>query len=157
MNGCVKIRPMGKGDLDRVLEIERASFRTPWTKGMLEDTLSSSVSLSFVIEIYDNPIGYIMLYDLKDEAHILNLAIHPDYRKRGFATMLMNHVIDYSLEYGIQDLFLEVRVSNIAARRLYEKLSFEVIGIRKGYYHDTHEDALVMRLPLSIVQQDKCI
>jgi [ribosomal protein S18]-alanine N-acetyltransferase len=142
------INKMKKEDIKKVLEIEKRSFVTPWTKKMLHETLSSPISASFIIEKNDLLLGYIMLYSVLDEAHILNLAINPDCRGRGYASQLIRYIIEYCVKKGISDFFLEVRDSNIKAINLYRMFGFEVIGKRKGYYTDTHEDALVMQLSL---------
>ncbi|MCX5807429.1 MAG: ribosomal protein S18-alanine N-acetyltransferase [Proteobacteria bacterium] len=142
------IGKMKDSDIKNVLDIEKRSFITPWTKKMLYETLSSPISASFVIETNDLLLGYIMLYYVLDEAHILNLAINPDYRGRGYASQLIRHIIEYCAKKGISDFFLEVRDGNIKAINLYKMFGFKVIGKRKKYYTDTHEDALVMQLSL---------
>jgi [ribosomal protein S18]-alanine N-acetyltransferase len=147
-NNKLVISKMEEGDIKKVLEIERRSFITPWTKRMINETLSSPISISFVIEENDLLLGYIMLYSVLDEAHVLNLAINPDYRGRGYASELIRHVTEYYRKRGISDFFLEVRDSNTKAINLYRMFGFKVIGKRKGYYTDTHEDALVMQLSL---------
>jgi [ribosomal protein S18]-alanine N-acetyltransferase len=147
-NNELFISKMKEEHIEKVLEIEKRSFITPWTKKMINETLSSSISMSFVIEETSLFLGYIMLYSVLDEAHILNLAINPDYRGRGYASQLIRHVTGYCGKMGISDFFLEVRDSNIKAINLYRMFGFKVIGKRKGYYTDTHEDALVMQLSL---------
>jgi [ribosomal protein S18]-alanine N-acetyltransferase len=147
-NNELFISKMKEEHIEKVLEIEKRSFITPWTKKMINETLSSSISMSFVIEETSLFLGYIMLYSVLDEAHILNLAINPDYRGRGYASQLIRHVTGYYGKMGISNFFLEVRDSNIKAINLYRMFGFKVIGKRKGYYTDTHEDALVMQLSL---------
>lgn len=142
------IKEMKEGDVGRILEIEQRSFITPWTKKMIDETLSSSISTGFIIEGGNILLGYIMLYSVLNEAHILNIATNPDYRRKGYATQLVRHIIEYCGKRGISDFFLEVRDSNIKAIKLYRMFGFEVVGKRKGYYTDTHEDALLMQLSL---------
>jgi ribosomal-protein-alanine N-acetyltransferase len=139
---------MTKGDIGNILEIEKRSFVTPWTRGMFEEALSSPISTNFVMEEHGRLLGYIMLYSVADEAHILSLATHPDQRRKGYALRLINLAVDHCRKKGVIDFFLEVRESNHGARDLYRKLGFEVIGKRKKYYVETNEDALVMRLSL---------
>lgn len=142
------IREMRKGDIENILEIEKQSFVTPWTKGMVEETLASPISANLVLEEGGRLLGYIMLYSVADEAHILNLAIHPARRREGHGSRLISYAIDHSRERGVSDFFLEVRESNHSAQGLYRKLGFNAIGRRKRYYTETNEDALVMQLSL---------
>jgi [ribosomal protein S18]-alanine N-acetyltransferase len=147
-NNELIISKMKESHIGKILDIEKRSFITPWTKRMVNETLNSPISVSFVIEESKLLLGYIMLYSVLDEAHILNLAINPDYRRRGYASKLIRYIIEYCGERGISDFFLEVRNSNSKAINLYRMFGFKVIGTRKGYYTDTHEDALVMQLSL---------
>ncbi|HNQ63016.1 MAG TPA: ribosomal protein S18-alanine N-acetyltransferase [Syntrophorhabdaceae bacterium] len=140
------IREMMENDLDKVLETERLSFISPWTKNMFRETYLSPITANFVININESIVGYIMLYSVEDEAHIMNLAIHPDYRRKGYGSNLVAHIIEYSTARDIYNFFLEVREGNVDAQRLYKRFGFEVIGKRKGYYMETKEDALVMHL-----------
>lgn len=145
----MSIREMKKDDLDDVLGIEKCSFPSPWTRRMFEDTMDSPVTTNLVLEINDEIIGYIMFYSVEDEAHIMNLAIHPDFREKGYASELINHMLLYVRARGAVVIFLEVRESNIKAQRLYARFGFKIIGKRKGYYTETNEDALVMHLSTS--------
>jgi [ribosomal protein S18]-alanine N-acetyltransferase len=142
------IREMTEEDIGSILEIEKKSFVAPWTKGMFKEALLSPISTSFVMEEEGRLLGYIMLYSVADEAHILNLATHPDRRRQGYISMLIRYTLDYCAKNGVSDFFLEVRESNHGAQNLYRKLGFEVIGRRKRYYTETNEDALVMQLSL---------
>lgn len=139
---------MGLADLEIVLEIERLSFISPWTKGMFEDTIDSPIARNLVLEKENKVIGYIMLYSVEDEAHIMNIAVHPVHRRKGFGAYLVNHVIKDCSEDGIIDFFLEVREGNKSAQGLYRALGFSVVGRRKGYYRETGEDAYVMHMSL---------
>ena len=140
------IREMSLDDLDDVMEIEGLCFASPWTRGIFEETLASSISSSFIMKRGLDTVGYIILYSVADEAHILNIAIHPRYRGEGCAAVLMRHIIDYFRKKAINEFYLEVREGNLIAIRLYQGFGFERIGIRKKYYSETNEDALVMRL-----------
>lgn len=139
---------MVEEDIGHILEIEKQSFVTPWTKGMVEETLASPISTSFVTEETGRLLGYIMLYSVADEAHILNLAVHPASRRKGHGLRLISAAIGHSKKRGVSDFFLEVRESNHSAQDLYRKLGFKIIGRRKRYYTETKEDALVMQLSL---------
>jgi len=140
------IREMREDDLTDILEIEKRSFISPWTKGMFEETIESPISTNSVIEINSEILGYIMLYSVEDEAHIMNIAVHPDHRGRGYASKLITHTFLHVIRKNISEFFLEVRESNVNARHLYTKFGFKVIGKRKKYYTETNEDALVMKL-----------
>jgi len=145
----VNIRKMIFKDLDEIMEIEKRSFFTPWTKTMFLESLSSEIYKNFVIEEQNEVIGYIMLYYIQDEGHITNFAINPLFRKKGYATKLLSYVIDYFKKKSIVEFFLEVRESNKVAINLYRKFGFEIIGRRKRYYSDTNEDAFIMHLDLN--------
>jgi ribosomal-protein-alanine N-acetyltransferase len=140
------IREMSLDDLDDVMEIERLSFVSPWTKRLFEETLISPISASFIIKNGTGTIGYIVLYSVADEAHILNIAIHPRCQGKGCASGLLQHALEYFKVKGVHEFFLEVREGNVTAIRLYQRFGFEMIGKRKKYYSETNEDALVMCL-----------
>jgi len=137
---------MTEKDIENILEIEKRSFVAPWTRGMFKEAIFSPISTNFVMEGDGHLLGYIMLYSVADEAHILNLATHPDQRRKGNASRLIRYTLDYCAGRGVSDFFLEVRESNHAAKDLYGKYGFKVIGRRRKYYTETNEDALVMQL-----------
>ncbi len=142
------IQEMTVDDLDEVMEIERLSFVSPWTRRLFEETLASSISTSFVVRRSGLTIGYIILYSVEAEAHILNIAVHPAHRRKGYGASLINHVLDHFKAHKVTEFFLEVREGNTGAIRLYSRYGFEKIGKRKKYYTETNEDAVVMRLSL---------
>ena len=146
--GVGEIRAMGAPDLEGVIAIEKRSFPTPWTKRLFEEALLSPIAANFIIETGEGLAGYLCLYTVEDEAHILNIAIQPDLRKKGYASVLMRHVIERLKEKGIAQFYLEVREGNKEAIRLYHGFGFIPIGKRKKYYTDTNEDALVMHLAI---------
>jgi len=153
--GCeTTMRNMTTGDLDGVLEIERASFAAPWTRGMFTETLSSPVSTSLVIEEAGRIAGYIIFYHAAQEIHIMNIAVDRDRRGQGIASGMMSRIMALARKNSIENCFLEVRESNMPARGLYEKLGFMPVGRRKGYYRETGEDALVMCLSLSDAREE---
>jgi ribosomal-protein-alanine acetyltransferase len=141
-----EFREMSGSDLDGVLLIERRSFTLPWTRRLFEEALLSPITGNFVILDGKELIGYLCLYTVLNEAHILNVAIHPDHRKAGRGSALIERVVDLLTERGIVHFYLEVREGNTDAIKLYNKFGFVAIGIRKKYYTDTNEDALVMHL-----------
>ena len=142
----LKVRQMKQEDLGDILAIEKKSFKSPWTKRLFEETLFSPISANFVITVSDELVGYLCLYTVEDEAHILNIAVSPQHRQKGYASALMDRVIEQLGEKGITQYYLEVRESNSEALGLYRKFGFVAIGKRKKYYTDTNEDALVMHL-----------
>lgn len=144
----ITIRAMGPADLEDILEIERLSFISPWTRGMFEDTICSPIARNLVLEKDNKIIGYIMLYSVEDEVHIMNIAIDPVHRRKGFGIYLVNRVIEDCARDGGTEFFLEVREGNRAAQDLYRTLGFSVIGRRKGYYRETGEDAFVMHMSI---------
>lgn len=133
-------------DLDAVLGIEHASFTNPWTREMyLAELDNRGVSYCFVIRNGDGVvIGFCSFWRVLDELHINNLAVAPAQRSRGAGTALLQHVLDEGRRLGARRATLEVRRSNEPARRLYERLGFTVAGVRRAYYTNPVEDALVL-------------
>lgn len=147
-SGKPLIRLMEPRDLDEVLEVEKSCFKSPWTRCMFEDELYNSNAYYYVIEVDGEIAGYAGFWKIIDEAHITNIAVHCDHRRRGYGRMLVNTLLEKAKELGIIAVTLEVRVSNSAAISLYESLGFVSSGVRRGYYSDNNEDALIMWLKL---------
>jgi ribosomal-protein-alanine N-acetyltransferase len=143
------LSPMTLDDLDEVLDIERVSFQTPWSRGAFRYELTQNrVARSLVVRLGRQLAGYLCLWEIGHEIHITNLAVRPDLRRRGVARALLGHVMEGARRDGVELVFLEVRPTNLEALALYESFGFRVIGRRKGYYFDTGEDALVMEARL---------
>lgn len=144
----VEFQEMRETDLDQVIAIEKKSFVAPWSKRLFRETLAFPHSFNLVMrKKVDNKIaGYANFYLIRDEAHMLNIAVAPESRKKGYARLLLTHAIEALREKGAEVFFLEVRESNEDAINLYVKLGFTMIGRRKKYYTETNEDALVMHL-----------
>lgn len=139
------VRTMILEDIPSIIAIEEASFSTPWTIASFTSELqNNSLAHYFCLELEGKAIGYMGLWVVTGEAHITNIAIWPGCRGRGWGEYLMRSVIRYMLDRGIIRYTLEVRVSNETARNLYEKLGFRAAGIRKKYYSDNQEDAIIM-------------
>jgi ribosomal-protein-alanine N-acetyltransferase len=140
---------MKREHLEQVLEIERASFPTPWSKRMFLDEIASPLSHHFVVtkpETGDEVvICYIIFWMLMEEVHILNIATHPACRRLGIAYALLHFALDFAYKQGGIVYLLEVRRGNQAAIDLYKKIGFSSWRIRSNYYTDTGEDALIMR------------
>ncbi|MBM7553249.1 ribosomal protein S18-alanine N-acetyltransferase [Thalassobacillus pellis] len=141
----VNIRDMSEGDLEEVMRIEHASFSVPWTRKSFEQELNENKYASyFIIEDEQGVFGYCGLWMIIDEAHITNIALLPEYRGGGYGARLFEHTVEKAKEAGAILLSLEVRVSNLQAQHMYRKFGLVPGGIRKNYYTDNGEDALVM-------------
>lgn len=139
------IRKMQKDDIEEVYQIECLSFSAPWTKESLYYELEQNLFAKYVVvELDEQVIGYCGLWVIMDDAQITNIAVHPDFRGRKIGDALLRFAMQLSREMKAKRLSLEVRVSNHIAQSLYKKLGFEPGGIRKNYYTDNQEDALVM-------------
>lgn len=138
-------------DIDTVYALEVAIFPTPWSRtSYLFELQQNSASHQWVIE--SQPEGQIAAYVVcwllgGDELHIANIAVAPEFRRQGLGRRLLAHVLAAGGELGAMSAALEVRASNLAAQQLYAEFGFEVVAVRKGYYQDNHEDALLMELP----------
>ena len=133
-------------DLPAMAEIERRCFHTPWSEESLrEDLTGNPLSVYMVLEAESGDVaGYMSLWRILDEGHINNVAVLPEYRRRGGASEMLKFMLKYSQRSGISSHTLEVRVSNEGAIGLYGKFGFKEAGVRKGYYEDNGEDALIM-------------
>lgn len=139
------VRGMIIEDIPSIIAIEEASFTTPWTiTSFTSELQNNSLAHYFCLELDGKTIGYMGLWVVMGEAHITNIAIWPGCRGKGWGEYLMRSVIRYMLDRGVVRFTLEVRVSNQTARNLYEKLGFKAAGIRKKYYSDNQEDAVIM-------------
>jgi ribosomal-protein-alanine N-acetyltransferase len=136
----------GEQDLDGILFVESESFTNPWTKEMYAWELQNrAVCHIFVVRTPERPVvGFCAFWLVVDEIHINNVAMLPDLRGQGIGTALMQRVFDEARQLGARRATLEVRASNEAARRLYERLGFYVAGKRRDYYSNPVEDALIL-------------
>jgi len=151
----MRIRPMTSLDLPDVLRIENSTFPMGWVRSMFEAELEGPVSHSVVLEVDGALVGYAICRVILDEAHLMNIAVEHPYRGRGLGLRLLQHVMRDSEVLGAQYMFLEVRVTNIVARKLYSKTGFEEVGLRKNYYQDNGEDAILMTCSMSPNQEAK--
>ncbi len=142
------IEEMRSADLDEIMVIEASCFPTPWPRQVFDMELISPRSFSRVTRLDGMVVGYIVAWMIYDEVHILNIAVHPDFRRMGAGESMIRYCLDHFLTKGAKHAILEVRRGNLGAKRLYEKLGFKSIGIRRGYYVDTGEDAIVMMLSI---------
>ncbi len=139
------IRPMKLGDVDEVSLLERAIFPMPWPGQAFVHELKEGPT-SFCLVARDGPLlaGYLVAWFVYDEAHLGNIAVRPELRRRGVATRLMRRLLKEAETRSVRRMTLEVRVSNIEAIRIYRGFGFKAISIRRGYYVDNREDAFVM-------------
>jgi ribosomal-protein-alanine N-acetyltransferase len=133
-------------DLEGVLEVEAESFTNPWTRAMYSWELQNrSVCHIFLVRTEDCRVaGFCAFWLVFDEVHINNVAVRPQFRAQGIGTALLQRVLAEARQLGARRAMLEVRASNEGARRLYERLGFYVAGIRRDYYTDPVEDALIL-------------
>ncbi|MCR5194991.1 MAG: ribosomal protein S18-alanine N-acetyltransferase [Pseudobutyrivibrio sp.] len=131
-------------DIDRILEIERASMSAPWSRASFIEAIESDHAF-VILAMYDGEMaGYAVFYLTVPEAELPDIVISEEYRGLGIGRALLNHSIEELQSSGVEKLFLEVRKSNTPARQLYETFGFEQIGIRKYFYSDPVEDAICM-------------
>jgi ribosomal-protein-alanine acetyltransferase len=142
------IEEMRPEDLDEIIMIEGICFPTPWPRQIFEMELESNRSFMRVTRVGGVVSGYIVSWMVYDEIHILNIAVHPDFRRMGLGEGLLKDCLDHFFRKGAKHAILEVRRGNLEAQKLYRKLGFESIGVRRKYYTDTGEDAVVMMLTM---------
>ena len=141
----VVVEPMTFDDLPEVHRIERASFTSPWPEHAYKSELESNRLAHYLVaRVGDQLIGYGGMWLMVDEAHITTFAIHPAWRRQHIGERLLLAFLDLAVDRGAHEATLEVRLSNLAARRLYEKYGFRPVGLRPRYYSDDNEDALIM-------------
>ena len=140
------IRRMSLTDLPQVIEIERASFPSSWSFTFFEQELRYNLAHYFVACRGEEILGYLGLRILAGEAHLTTIAVKESERRRGVGESLLTWAIEFARQMGASLLTLEVRASNLPARSLYRKYGFVEVGIRRRYYVETGEDALLMSL-----------
>jgi len=141
----LRIRPMTGADLPAVQLIERASFATPWPPHAYRQELEANRLAHYLVATLGGEVvAYGGIWLMVDEAHVTTFAVHPRYRRRRIGERLLLSLLDLSVDRHAREATLEVRLSNLAARRLYEKYGFRPVGIRPRYYSDNGEDALIM-------------
>jgi ribosomal-protein-alanine N-acetyltransferase len=141
----IELRRLEPRDLDAVDEIERVSYPTPWSRSMFAAELQKPTSLAIgAWRDSSELVGYAIVSRYVDAWHVMNVAVAPEFRRRGIARALLGRVFEMTAGDARRGYTLEVRVSNAAAIQLYERLGFEARGIRRGYYTDNREDALIM-------------
>ena len=140
----LSVRKMTSEDIERIAELEQLCFSLPWSKKLLEDSVGSPFDTGFVLERDGEIQAYAILSIVAGDGEIQRIAVHPDRRRQGLASKVMEAMRDYAIDQGADGIFLEVRESNEAARNLYKAWGFKDEGIRRGYYTDPKEDAVLM-------------
>ncbi|MCI8647121.1 MAG: ribosomal protein S18-alanine N-acetyltransferase [Firmicutes bacterium] len=132
-------------DVDIIAELEQICFAIPWTReSILRELEENSMALYFIAEIDGTPVGYGGMWIIVDEGHIINIAVLPQFRGRHIASLLMAVLIAFGETRGVTRFTLEVRSSNEPAKAVYRKFLFKEEGLRRGYYQDNGEDAIIM-------------
>ena len=139
---------MSTADIEKVIAIERASFQFPWSTRFFLDELQVDCARSLLAEVEGRIVGYVLFWCLPEEVDIHNIAVHPDFRRHGVGRLLLEQVVAAARHQDRVRVTLDVRFSNVPAQNLYRSFGFVTRGVRKGYYSDNGEDALVMALEL---------
>lgn len=144
------IRKMGPEHVEQIAELEKLCFSDPWSENSIASELCNPLSLWLVAEAAGTVVGYVGSQTVMDETDMMNIAVHPDCRRQGVAAALVNALVASLKDAGSHSLTLEVRASNAPARALYDMLGFQQVGLRRNYYHNPKEDALILRKEWSI-------
>ena len=140
----VTLNPMTEKDIDDVLEVSTLSLKETWSKDSFKNEITNPLAKYLVASVNNKVIGFAGLWTIYDEGHITNIAVHPKFRGCGIGSKLVESLINNSEKWFINSLTLEVRSSNIIAQNLYKKFGFKEEGLRKHYYPDNKEDAIIM-------------
>lgn len=144
MNDLI-IRQADKKDIDAIARLEEVCFTVPWSRASIAHELTENPMAFYIIaELNGKAVGYAGVWHILDEAHITNVAVAPEHRGKHIASAIIAVMIEFSTRNGIRRFTLEVRSSNEAAKALYRKFDFKEEGLRKGYYEDNGEDAVIM-------------
>lgn len=141
----MEILPMSISDVPAVAELERKCFSDPWSERSIVSELENPLSVWLVAVADGTVVGYVGSQSVLEQADMMNIAVNPEYRKQGIAESLIGKLIDALKARRVCSLALEVRVSNMPAISLYQKLGFEQVGKRPNYYRNPREDALILR------------
>ncbi|MDR6552180.1 ribosomal protein S18-alanine N-acetyltransferase [Paenibacillus qinlingensis] len=145
IENALVFRSMTMEDIPFIVEIEQEAFTTPWTRGAFENELTNNQFAHYMIMDIDGEVaGYGGMWLIMEEAHVTNIAVKDTYRGRKLGERLLRELMKTSSFLGAIRITLEVRTSNYVAQNLYEKLGFRSVGVRRGYYTDNREDAVVM-------------
>ena len=140
----IELRKLKLADIPSIEQVERRAYSTPWSRTMFAGEIAKPTSRCYGAFDADRLAGYLIVSRYVDAWHIMNVAVHPEYRRQGVASRLLDELFDLTAGDARRGYTLEVRVSNATAIALYERFGFEPSGIRRGYYTDNREDALIM-------------
>lgn len=135
---------MTRNDVEPLAELDKRCFAIPWSKQAFAEEMSNEIAVYFVAKENGKVIGYCGFWQVADEGDVTNIAVLPEFRRRGIGGKLLNTLIEAAKELKLELITLEVRKSNTAAKNLYKKYGFKPIGERKHYYSDNREDAVIM-------------
>ena len=141
----IEIKTMTEAHVPQIAEIETLCFSDPWSENSVASELKNQLALWLVAEENEQVAGYIGSQTCGDETDMMNVAVHPNFRRKGIAEALVNTLVEELKAIDSHCLMLEVRASNVPAISLYEKLGFREVGRRKNYYRNPREDALILR------------
>lgn len=144
MENNLRIEQMTSKDIDGVFEVEKSCFEHYWSKESFKKELTNDSARYLIAKIDDKIVGYVGIWLIIDEGHITNVAVHKDHRGQKIGDKLVQALVELCKKNNISSMTLEVRVSNIVAQNLYKKYGFKMAGIRKEYYSDNKEDAIIM-------------
>lgn len=144
MENNIIIEPMTLSDIDGVFEVEKSCFEDYWSKDSFKKELSNDVARYIVAKLGEKIVGYVGIWLIVDEGHITNVAVHKDYRGQKIGDKLIKSLVELCRKNSILAMTLEVRSSNTIAQNLYKKYGFKMVGVRKEYYSDNKEDAIIM-------------
>jgi ribosomal-protein-alanine N-acetyltransferase len=149
--GALRFAAMKVDDVDEVVQLENSVYPHPWTRGNFLDSLYSGYQTLTMRDRAGRLLGYFLVMEAVDEAHLLNISVAEDVQGEGFGHLLLEYAVDLARKHRMTVMLLEVRVSNLRALHVYRRYGFAEIGRRKNYYpanQSTREDAIVMSLPL---------
>ncbi|SDX00817.1 [SSU ribosomal protein S18P]-alanine acetyltransferase [Marinococcus luteus] len=145
MKAEILIRIMSADDIDNVMEVEHNAFSMPWSRRAFENEMYNNQFAHYLVaEVGGRIVGYCGVWIVIDEAHVTNIAVHSRYRGRKIGQELLANLMELAYTYGARTMTLEVRETNETARNLYDKFGFVPGGVRKNYYMDNNENAIVM-------------
>ena len=141
----LEISRMRRRHLRGVMAIERQVYPRPWSPSLFLAEMAESDNRNYIVaRIGRDIVGYAGLINYGDEAHVTTIAVDPEHHRRKIGTVLLFELVEWAIEQGARAVSLEVRVSNWGAQRMYQRFGFRPVGVRKGYYQETGEDALIM-------------
>lgn len=140
----LKIEEMKLDDIDGVFEVEKNCFEDYWSKDSFKKELSNNLAKYLVAKVDGKVVGYVGIWFVVDEGHITNVAVHENYRGKKIGDKLIKELVQVCKDNKIVSMTLEVRASNTVAQNLYRKYGFKMAGIRKEYYSNNKEDAIIM-------------